>query len=168
MIMLKVNDKELRFEHSLASLSEWESYFERPFFPPKLDESKTIEEMISYFECMLVSSQKNRHLIRLLTEEQMTALVNYMNKSSTATVVREIQGSPGQRENVTSELIYYWMVSFKIPFSPADQWHLNRLLMLIKVCGIKSAPVEKQNKAKLAQSFRDINEARRRESGSSG
>lgn len=170
MITLKVLDENLDFEHSLASLSEWESEFEKPFFPPALaeDQTKTEKEMLAYFEFMLVSSREQHHLVRLLDNDQQVALVNYLNKNRTATVVREIQSAPGPKENVTSELIYYWMIMLKIPFKPTDEWHLNRLLMLIKVCGAKNAKPEKHSRAKTAQNFREINEARRKASGSSG
>lgn len=167
MITLTINDKELRFEHSLVSLSEWEGEYEKAFFSPKEDEEKTVEEMLGYFEHMLVSPSKHRHLVRLMDEEQQLALANYINATRSATIVRDIPGKKGPNENVTSELIYYWMIAFKIPFS-SDKWHLNRLLMLIKICGVKNSTPTKQSKAQIAQSHRELNEQRRRQSGSKG
>lgn len=171
MITLTVQEIELNFEHSLVSLSEWEAEYEKPFFSPnKEDDDKTVAELLKYFECMLIGSREHRHLIQLLTEEQQLRLAQYINRSRTATTVKEIQAARGPRENPTSELIYYWMVAFKIPFHPTETWHLNRLLMLIRVCGIKQAPPPKgrQNRAKLAQSMREINEQRRQKYGTSG
>lgn len=162
MITLKVNDVYLRFEHSLVSLSAWEQEYEKPFYAPKDAEERTEREMRTYFECMLVSSHKKRHLVRLLTPEQMVILAQYINKGSTATTVREMAKKAGPNETPTSELIYYWLVAFKIPFKPTDEWHLNRLLMLVQVCGAKSAPDKKSrvNKRELAMSMREINEQR--------
>ena len=171
MIVLTVNDKDLRFEHSLVSLSEWESEFEKPFYSSNDDETKTDEEMIKYFECMLISDIKYRYLVRLLDPDQTLALSVYIGKDRTATRVREMIEKRGPKVNVTSELIYYWMISFKIPFTPCDTWHLNRLLMLVKVCGAKSAadaPKTKQSQTQMAMSMRELNEQRLKESGSSG
>lgn len=170
MITFEVNGTRLNFEHSLVSLSEWEAEFEKPFYSPRKDETKTEEELLRYFEYMLVGSDENRHLIQLLNQDQQLLLVQYISKTRTATTIRETQRSRGPKENITSELIYYWMVSFKIPFKPADEWHLNRLLTLIRVCSVKQAPPPKtrQSKASLAQSMREINEQRRRQMGTTG
>jgi hypothetical protein len=171
VITLTVQEVKLNFEHSLVSLSEWEAEYEKPFFTPmKGEEEKTEAELLKYFEFMLVGCEEHRHLIQLLTPEQQLRLANYINKPRTATTIREIQQARGPRENPTSELIYYWMVSFKIPFQPTETWHLNRLLMLVRVCGVKQAPPPKgrQNRAKLAQSMREINEQRRQKYGTSG
>jgi hypothetical protein len=171
MITLIVNDQELHFEHSLVSLSDWEAEYEKPFFSPKDDEEKSKDELMRYFELMLIGRRKHIHLVRLLSDEQQLSLANYIAKSRTATTVREIQKSRGPRENITSELIYYWLVAFKIPFKPTDEWHLNRLLMLVKVCGAKSAPPVKQTRrdqAQRVQSMRELNEKRRRELGTKG
>lgn len=171
MISLTVNEKELTFEHSLASLSEWESEHEKPFFPPNDKDQKTLDEMISYFEAMLVSSRKNIHLVSLLDDEQLLELSEYIQRGRTATTVREIQEKTGKKENVTSELIYYWLVAFKIPFEPTDKWHLNRLLTLVRVCSIKNAPAKKPTRASRAQqvqSMRSLNEQRLREMGTRG
>lgn len=170
MIKLKVNETELQFQHSLVSLSAWEEEYEKPFFSP-MDEGKTMEETFRYFEYMLVGESKAYpHLITLIDVHQANALLAHINKPSTATTVKEIQQKAGPRENVTSELIYYWLTQFKIPFKPTDEWHLNRLLMLVKVCGAKSTPPKqtRQSKNKLAQTMREENERRRRLTGSSG
>ena len=172
MITLEVNNRELQFEHSLVSLSDWEAHYEKPFYSPKKDEQKTGDELLKYFELMLIGkSKKHRHLVLLLTKQQMDTLAQYISSAKTATTVKEIQTKAGPQENVTSELIYYWLVQFRIPFKPTDEWHLNRLLMLVKVASAKQAPPPKkssQNQVKLAMSMREINEQRKREMGTSG
>lgn len=170
MITFYVDKTELNFEHSLVSLSNWEAEYERPWYSNK-KEDRTDEEIRRYFELMYIGPKKHRHLVQLLTHDEQLALIQYISKPRTATTVREIQNRRGgSRENVTSELIYYWLVAFKIPFSPTETWHLNRLLMLVKVCSAKQAPAQKsrQSKAQLAQSMREINERRRNELGTTG
>lgn len=172
MITLTVNDKELQFEHSLVSLSEWEAEHEKPFFNPDPTAKMEPSEMMEYFQCMLVSPKKQRHLVLLLLPQQQLQLADYIQRSRTATTIREIQTKAGPRENVTSELIYYWLVAFKIPFQPTERWHLNRLLTLVKVCGAKQAPEPKkrtpQQRAQQAMSMREINEQRRAAMGTKG
>lgn len=170
MITLIVNDTELDFEHSLVSLSEWEAEFEKPFYPHKPDDEKTESELQKYFECMYVGPREHRHMINMLSNDDQLVLARYISKSRTATTIREIQRKPGPKENITSELIYYWMVSFQIPFKPAEEWHLNRLLMLIRVCSAKQAPPQKSAKSKrsLAQEMREANELRRKQLGTKG
>lgn len=171
MKSLIVLDRELQFEHSLVSLSDWEAEYEKPFFSPDPTVPLTDEEMTRYFEFMLVRPKKRIHLVRLLTHEQKMELSTYIGQKRTATTVREIQNKTGKSENVTSELMYYWLVMFKIPFEPTDSWHLNRLLMLVKVAGAKQTPAKKQsreNQAQRIQSMRELNEERKRKMGTSG
>lgn len=168
MFTLKINDKDLRFEHSLVSLSEWEGEYEKPFFSHGKGETKSDDELTHYFEFMLVSDYKKRHLVRLMGPEQRLALAEYINAGRSATIVKDIPGKKGPIENVTSELIYYWMISFKIPFKPSDDWHLNRLLMLVKVCGVKQATPDKRNSKEIAKDYRSVNEERRKKLGTKG
>lgn len=170
MITLQINDVYLRFEHSLVSLSEWEQEYEKPFYSSKTVDNRTEKEMVSYFEYMLISGIEYRPLVRLASPEQMLALTHYINKGSTATTVKEMAQKAGPNETPTSELMYYWLVAFKIPFKPTDEWHLHRLLMLVKVCGAKSTPSgrNKVNKRELAMSMREINEQRLRDLGTKG
>lgn len=169
MLILTVENKDLRFEHSLASLSEWEGFYEKPFFSAHEDEERTPEELIRYFEFMLHPGDfKHRALIHSLSTDDYFELTKYINAKRTATVVREMPNRPGPKENVTSELIYYWLVSFKIPFTPTDTWHLNRLLTLVKIMGIKNAPETKKSKGQMVQDYRKLNEERRRKLGTKG
>ena len=167
MLRITVSGKELEFEHSLVSLSKWESEFERPFFQRNDKDQITPEQMMRYIELMYVGKRKREYLIGLIGEEELNQVVEYINAPRTATVVREIQNRGGPKEHVTSELIYYWMVMFKIPFSPTDEWHLNRLMMLVKICGIKNDP-KKQSKADTVKNYRELNEQRRRLYGTKG
>ena len=167
MLNIDVNRTTLMFEHSLVSLSKWESIHEKPFFSWTKEDSKTNAEMLSYFEQMLISPADRPELINELTNEDHVAIVEYINSARTATVVRDVQSRPGQRENVTSELVYYWMISFQIPFE-AQHWHLNRLMTLIRVCGAKNTKPEKQSASSVAARYRDLNAERRKALGTKG
>lgn len=162
MLWITVSGKELQFEHSLVSLSHWEAEFEKPFFQRNKDDARTEEELARYIQLMYVGKRKHAYLVELMDESEQLQVVEYINANRTATVVREITQKSGPKEHVTSELIYYWMTAFKIPFEPADRWHLNRLLMLIKVCGIKNEPPKKQNAKQTAMDYRRLNEQRRK------
>lgn len=167
MLSIEVKGTKLEFEHSLVSLSKWEEIHEKPFFAWNKDDTKTTEEMLSYFEQMLVSPADRTDLVSQLKPEDYLTLVEYINASRTATVVREVQQKPGPKENVTSELIYYWMIAFQIPFE-AKTWHLNRLMTLVRVCGVKNSKPEKQSPAAAAARYRELNAQRRKQMGTSG
>jgi len=167
VLSLEVQGTKLEFEHSLVSLSKWESIHEKPFFSWKKDDTKTQEEMISYFEEMLISPAGRKDLVSLLAPEQQVALVEYINSERTATTVREVQQKPGPKENVTSELIYYWMISFEIDWE-AQHWHLNRLMTLIRICSVKNSKPQKQPASSTAAKYRELNEARKKKLGTSG
>lgn len=167
MLSIEVDGTKLEFEHSLVSLSKWESVHEKPFFAWKKEDKRTHEEMISYFEQMLVSPAGRTDLISKLTPEDHMTIVEYINASRTATSVREIQQKPGPKENVTSELIYYWMLEIGIPFE-TETWHLNRLMTLIRICGVKKSKPQKQPASTVAANYRELNEQRRKQLGTTG
>lgn len=167
MLNIEVEGIRLEFEHSLESLSKWESIHEKPFFAWKKEDKRTYEEMLSYFEQMLVRPSDRTDLIKSLSPEHHVALVEYINATRTATIVRETQSKPGPKENVTSELIYFWMISLNIPFE-AQTWHLNRLMTLIRICGVKNSKPQKQPASSVAAKYRELNEQRKKQLGTSG
>ena len=75
--------------------------------------------------------------------------------------------SPPSREIITSELIYYWMISLNIPVE-FQKWHLNRLLALIKVCSIKNSPAKKMSKREIMSRNKALNASRRKALNSKG
>ena len=162
MLELKVmqNDKSvtLKFEHSLLSLSKWESKHKVPFLSNK---TKTTIELVEYFEEMLVYPVGGKELIYQLTPSQLEELTHYINASLTASSVPEVpSANKFNAETVTSELIYYWMVGLKIPFD-AEKWHLSRLMMLIRITNFKSEPPKKQNAAHKMAEWKRMNEERK-------
>lgn len=155
---------ELRFEHSLVTLSKWESKFEKRF----LDEAeKTNEEILGYVECMLLDDIDFSKVKSRLNQSHMTQINAYINAKNSATTFNEVQNSRGQTEAITSELIYYWMTIFKVPLACED-WHLNRLFTFIRVCNLKQQKPKKRSPHEIARERAEINERRKKELNTNG
>lgn len=127
---------------------------------------KTHEEMIDYYQFMLVEDVDPTLVFRLSPEE-LDSLSDYINDSPTASSVPTEESKRPSRERVTSELIYAWMTMLKINWE-ADTWHLNRLMMLIAIMQIKNQPEKKQNTASFMDRFRQQNDAVRKKFGTTG
>ena len=158
-------DKEqvLRLEHSLVSVSKWESKWCKSFFAL---EDKTYDEVIDYIKCMTLNKDVDPFVYKCLTEENIKQITNYISAPMTATTFSDKKRG-GSREQITSELIYYWMISLNIP-PEYQKWHLNRLLTLIRVCEIKNQPPKKMSKGELMRRNAALNEARKNKLKTSG
>lgn len=154
----------LQLEHSLISLSKWESKWHKPFLN---NDKKTVEEIIDYIRCMTISQNVNPLIYNVLSRKNIEAVEKYLADPMTATVVKKTQSRSKQRM-ITSELIYYWMVSFDIPFEPCEKWHLNRLLTLIDVCNIENSPKKKMRKGDIFKQNAQLNAARKKSLGTKG
>lgn len=148
----------LELEHSLVSLSKWESKWEIPFLT---DNEKTDEQTLDYVRCMTITPDVPPHTYDALTPEQHSQIGEYINSKQTATWFSDKQQKRPNREVITSELIYYWMVSLTIPFE-CQEWHLNRLLTLVRVCNEKNNPNKKKmSRSEMAARNRELNAQRR-------
>lgn len=154
----------LELEHSLISISKWESKWEKPFLGKG---EKAREEVLDYIACMAINRNFRNEFLLALSQEDFDAITEYISRPMTATKFYEAPGAPASREVVTSEIIYYWMVTFNIPFE-CEKWHLQRLLTLIKVCSIKNGPQKKMPASEIAQSNRELNRARLKATGTRG
>lgn len=154
----------LQLEHSLVSLRKWESKWCKAFLSKK---EKTLEETVDYIKCMTLTQNVNPETYNYLTKKHIDQINEYISAPMTATYFYE-EKTPGQKqETVTAELIYYWMIALQIPFE-CQKWHLNQLMALIKVCNIKNAPPKKMSRQAMASRNAALNEARRKQWGTSG
>lgn len=159
----------LCLEHSLVSLSKWESKWHKPFLSTGQD-SKTSEELRDYIKCMTITQNIDSNVYLALTAAEIKQINEYIGDSMSATTFNNSRKDvTSKKEIYTSELIYYWMVAYQIPFK-CETWHLNRLLTLIRICSIKNSG-GKDNKMSTASTMeenRRLNEARRKARNSKG
>lgn len=158
----------VKFEHSLLSLSKWESIHEKPFFVVDPSEERTLEEIDDYVRCMVVSPDLPRDFTSRLNEKDYVRIMEYTNSKQSGTTFTDEPKSTAKAEPMTSELVYYWMMEFGIDFQPCESWHLNRLLTLIKIASIKRAPAKKMNSKEQAEHMRRLNAQRRQKLNTSG
>ena len=146
----------LKLEHSLVSISKWESKWHKSFLSSN---DKTPEEIYDYIRCMTVN-QVSPFVYDALTSKDYELIKAYIDDPMTATTVKDVPGARRNNEAITSELIYYWMVALQIPFE-CEKWHINRLLTLIKVCNVKNQPSKNMPRMDILNQNRLLNEARR-------
>lgn len=154
----------LQLEHSLVSLSKWESKWIKPFLSNK---EKTDEEVLDYIKCMTLTQNVKPDVYDRLTSENVKQIQNYISSPATATTFSNDKTTKKSTEIVTSELVYYWMTALSIPFE-CQKWHLNRLLTLIRICNIKNAPPKKMSKRETMSRYQALNAARRKQLNSRG
>lgn len=159
-----VNDVVLELEHSLISLSKWESKYQKPFLSTG---EKSAEEIFGYIKDMVITPNVDLDVLYKCTQENIDEIQQYIDSSQSATTFGSMPERRGPGEVITSELIYYWMVSFNIPFD-CQYWHLNRLFSLIRICNIKNSKSRKMSRNEIAQRNRDLNAKRKAELNTSG
>lgn len=166
VLFKKTKGGTLLLEHSLISLSKWESKYKKPFLNDK--EPKTKDESLYYIRCMTLNKSVNDDIYTFLTDSDINKVNEYIADSMSATWFGEDKSfRKTRREIVTSELIYYWMIALNIPVE-FEKWHLNRLITLIKVCEIKQRDPKKMKKSEILARNRQLNASRRKKSGSKG
>lgn len=159
-----VGDVELLLEHSLISLSKWESKHLKPFLAKN---DKTSEEILSYVEAMIVSPSYPSNVFSRFSQENLHSINDYIDSKYSATSFGHLPEHRGSGETITSELIYYWMVALNIPFE-VEYWHLNRLFALIRICNVKNSKSKKMPRHEIAARNRELNAQRRAQLGTSG
>ena len=156
-LFIYLKETELVLEHSLVSISKWESRYNKPFL---LKKEKTRDEFINYIRDMTINDVDS-NIYYGLTEPILNRIHEYIESSATATWFGKEQNQPKSNEIITSEIIYYWMFSLNIPIE-CEQWHLNRLLTLIRVFNAKNAPKKKLSKNELLRRNKELNEQRKK------
>lgn len=154
----------LELEHSLVSLQQWESKWQKPFLYTK---NLSDEEILDYIKCMTLTPNVDPVIYSLLTSSHLEQIHDYINAPMTATTFAKEGEGKRNREIITAEIIHYWMVSLQIP-SEYRTWHLNQLITLIRVCSIKNAPAKKSSKRDIASRYAALNEARKQKLNTKG
>lgn len=158
-MFIRSKERTLHLVHSLVSVSKWEATWHKPFLSK---DRKTLAESIDYVRCMTLTQNVDPKVYKLLTNENMTQINDYIASPMSATKIPQFHKSKGpNREVVTSELIYYWMIALGIPFE-CQKWHLNRLLNLIEICNIKNQPKKKMSKREIMSRNRSLNAERKK------
>lgn len=156
--------KTITMEHSLISLSKWEEKWHKPFFSEK---EKTTEETLDYFRCMTLTPNVDKDTYDHLTSKNIEEIKTYIDDPMTATTFSKQENSKFNREIITAEIIYYWMISLQIPIE-FQKWHLNKLMTLIRVCNVKNQPPKKRSRRDILSSNAAINAARRKQMNTKG
>lgn len=163
-MFVSVEEQTLELEHSLVSLSKWESKWCKPFLTKA---EKTEEETQDYIRCMTLTRNVDPDIYRFLTEDNYKQIRDYIDAPMTATTFAPERGSAGKQEIITSELIYYWMFSSGIPLE-WEKRHLNRLITLIRVFSVKNAPPKKQSQKDIMSRNAALNAARKKQLNTRG
>jgi len=150
----------INIEHSLVSISKWESKWKKPF----LESKKTYAEIKDYIKCMTITQNIPDEVYDCLSKENIEEIISYIEDPMTATWFNENGNQPKHHDIITSEVIYYQMINLGIPVE-FQKWHINRLLTLIKVCSIKESPPQKMSRDATLRQYAALNAARRKHPG---
>lgn len=161
---LMTKEQTLKLEHSLVSLSKWESKWCKPFFSKQ---GKTAEETIDYIRCMTLTQNVDPAVYSFLTDENIREVNAYIEAPMTATRFTNNRAGKLNSEQITAELVYYWMITLNIPFE-CQKWHLNRLLTLVRVCDVKNAKPRKMSRGEIMRRNAALNAERRKRLNSKG
>ena len=162
---IEIEPQLLELEHSLVSLSKWESEWCIPFLGKG---ERTNEQIIDYIRCMNLRDDTDPRVFEHMPPSILSRINQYISAPMTATTFSDNGKAPtGRGETITSELVYYWMVALAIPFE-CQNWHLHRLITLIKVCNVKNSPPKKMSRSEIMSRNKALNASRRKSLGTSG
>ena len=158
---IPIKEQTLTLEHSLVSLTKWESKWCKPFLSP---EDKTQEEVLDYIRCMVMEEEYDDNFVYALPPKEIKRIESYISKDQTATTVPEEKNSnePKSNELMTSELIYYYLGQIQCLTSRIENWHLSRTLTLIRVASFKQKPEKELDKKQALAQCEDIRDANMR------
>lgn len=163
---INVKGQTIALEHSLVSISKWESKWHKPYLDKRYE--KTKEEAIDYIRCMTLTQNVDPKVYYCIPGSEAKKIADYIQDPMTATWFSNEENQKGKSQPIiTSEIIYYWMVSYQIPFE-CQKWHLNRLITLIKVCDEKNKKQKKMSRNEQYARRNKLNAARRASGHSRG
>lgn len=153
----KGEDVLLCLEHSLVSISKWESKYNTPFY--KIDD-KTTEQLMFYVKCMTLNEESiSDDIYNRLTSDNIKTISDYIESPQTATVLYT-RNKSNSHDIITSEYIYCFMTEFRIPFE-CQYWHINRLITLIRICDARQAPQQQRSENELRDMYSKLNAERK-------
>jgi len=158
-----IPEQHLKLEHSLVSISKWEAKWKKPYLS---DKPKTREESIDYIRFMTITQNVNPLVYKFISDNVIQQIQDYIDDPMSATTIKQ-DPKPGGKKVITSEVVYYWMTAYNIPFE-CEKWHFNRLLNLISIANIENTPKKKMNKNSVYSRNASINAARRAAMNSKG
>lgn len=160
---VSIKGKTYKLEHSLISISKWESKWHRPFLSPT-DGPRTPAETLDYVRCMCINDEIPESVLPYISRDEMDKIMKYINDPMTATTFSKRRKQRAARNSstfVTSEVLYWQMSMFSIPYK-CEQWHLNRLLTLLRVCEEKGQTPQKMSERDILRQYASANAARRK------
>lgn len=150
-----IKEHKLRLEHSLVSISKWETKWHKAWFGKR---EKTNEEIYDYVRCMTLDQNVKPEVYKALTRQNFDEIMEYLKDSMTSIKFPDTPAKSKSKDTVTSELIRFWMVSYNAPIE-YEKWHINKLMAFLRVCSMKSGNDNKKvNKAALRSRNAAINE----------
>lgn len=161
---ITIKPQTIKIEHSLVSLSKWERKWKKPFISK---DPKTEEELRDYVRCMTLTQNVDSRVYEYMPQSCINEIIKYMEDPMTATTIKQNGPKKPNKQIITSEVIYGWMVVLGIP-TEFQKWHLNNLLTLIDVVNNLNAPPQKMGRMATMNQNRLLNEARRKALGSKG
>ena len=148
----------LKLEHSLVSISKWESKWKIPFLSEK---KKTMAQIDDYIRCMSINGDPDQYLIASITPQDKDRIIDYIDEKRTATWFTNVgEKKTSRSEIITSERIYYWMIQYNIPHE-YEKWHLSRLLTLIEICNRESTTPKQMSQAEIIARNKALNAQRK-------
>lgn len=161
MEFVDLKPRKLTFEHSLVSISKWEAKWHKPYLSDNKSQGMTPEQFVSYLECMCMTSNVPKETFKFMPQDCLKSIMDYINDSMTATWFSEDNKPKGRQKVLTSEVIYSKMIMLNIPVE-FQKWHLNRLMVLIRVCAEENSPPKKMSKKEILDRNRRLNATRRK------
>jgi len=162
---VSVKEHTLRLEHSLVSISKWESKWHKAYLGKQ---EKTQEETVDYIRCMTLTQNVDPNVYKCLTQKNVDDILAYIaDPMTSAKFPKDDYHIKGNTDTPMNEIIYYWMISFNIPVE-FEKWHLNHLMALIRICNMKNTPPKKVNGTAMARQRAALNQARRQRLHSKG
>lgn len=158
--IIHIKEQTLTLEYSLVALSKWEARHHKIFLSP---EEKTEEEKLDFIYCMIYNENVKSEIVYAFTEKDFRDIEHYIITSQSAAIIPEEKtNEPKSNELLSSDLIYYYLAQMQVPYIPTQDWHLSRVLAMIRIGSFKNKPEKKLSKQEAISQVESINERNKR------